>query len=327
MSKPQLVTEPRRGTAPVERRRRAWWRRYATSRGAVAGLVILGAVGVVALAAALIAPGNPSREAGAALMAPSWRHWFGTDNLGRDAFASVVHGTGPTIVVGVLAAAISGVLGTAVGGISGFVGGLVDDALMRLAEVVVIIPQFLLVIVIAVVFNPSLAVVTVVLGLTFWPTTARLVRAEVASVKERPYVLAGRSIGLRSRQIFFRYVLPNVYPVALVSTALQVGLAILTEAGLAFLGLGNPSALNWGTLLQNAQPFVVNDWWLSVFPGVAIAVVIVSVNLVSDGLVAGFGLPAARSGSAVPAGRRWFGFGGGHIAPERGPAVLTGGER
>lgn len=277
---------PRHSTPETRRPTPGVWARYRRRGAAVAGLGLLGLVGACALLAGMIAPGDPLRASGAALQPPSGRHWLGTDDLGRDILAGVVHGSRPSLLVGLVAALTSGVVGTLVGSVAGYFGRLADDALMRLAELVQIVPRFFLALIVAALFGPSVWVITVLLGLTFWPSTARLLRAQILSLRTRDFVLASRALGVPEGRILARHVLPNALPVVVVNTALQVGGAILVEAGLSFLGLGDRSVVSWGTMLNNAQPLIRIAWWTAVFPGLAITVTVVAANLVADGLSA-----------------------------------------
>ena len=263
---------------------RATWDRFRQQRPAVLGLVLLIMLVCVALLAGVVVPVDPFRRAGAPLQPPSLRHWFGTDDLGRDVFAGVVHGSRPSLLVGFAAALTSAVVGTLIGSVAGYFGRLADDVLMRLTELVQVVPRFFLVLIVAALFGPSLATVAVLLGLTFWPGTARLLRAQILSLRNRDFILAARAIGVPQWRILLRHVLPNALAVVVVSTALQVGSAILVEAGLSFLGLGDRSVASWGNMLNLAQPLIRVDWWAAVFPGLAITVTVMAANMVADGL-------------------------------------------
>jgi peptide/nickel transport system permease protein len=248
------------------------------------GLALLCLLAASAVAAGLLAPGDPLRLAGQALQPPSRAHPFGTDDLGRDVFAGVVHGGRISLAVGFLVALTSAAIGGTVGGVAGFAGGWADDALMRLTELVQVLPRFFLAIVVAALFGGSVWLIAVLLGVTFWPTTARLVRAQVLSLREREFVLAARALGVAEARILWRHVMPHAAPILLVSAALQVGAAILVEAGLSFLGVGDPSTVRWGAMLATTQGFLRAAWWTSVFPGLAILLTIVGTNVLADGL-------------------------------------------
>lgn len=251
------------------------------------GLVVLLAAAALALGAGLLAPGDPLRPAGRPLQPPSGQHPLGTDDLGRDLLVMLVHGTRTSLVVGLAVALLSGLIGTAVGAVSGYAGRVVDDVLMRLTELVQVVPRFFLVLVAATLVGPSLALTVLLLGLTFWPPIARLLRAQVLALREREFVLSARALGASDARVLVRHVLPNALPVVAAAVALQVGTAILVEAGLSFLGLGDRAVLSWGYLLNSAQPFLRTAWWLAVFPGAAIALLVLAVNLVADGLEPG----------------------------------------
>jgi peptide/nickel transport system permease protein len=266
------------------------WRRFLARRTSIVALTVLAMFLLVALGRGVLADPDPMRGGGPALLPPSAAHWFGTDNLGHDIRDLIVAGARPTLLVGFLSAAIATGVGTIVGGVSGFVGGVVDDVLMRVVEVVEIIPRFFLAILLAAVFGPSLTVIVLLLGLTFWPDTARLLRSEVLSVRQRDFVLAHRALGVPELVILCRHVLPNAYPVLVISGSLQVGAAVLTQAGLAFLGLVDTSTVSWGAMLQSAQPFITIAWWAAFFPGAAISLLVISTNLAADGLLAAYGM-------------------------------------
>ena len=275
--------------------RPGWFARFCGRPSALAGLAVLVTFVLVAAAAGAIAPGDPLTSAGPPFAAPSGGHWFGTDSLGRDVFAQVVHGSRATLVVGVATALIAAVIGTVVGGVSGYAGGIVDDVLMRVVEVVEIVPRFFLAVVLAALFGPSVPVVVLLLGFTFWPDTARLLRAEVLSIRRRDFVVAERSIGLPAAAVLRRHVLPNTIGVVVVTGALHVGSAVLVQAGLAFLGLVDTDTVSWGGMLQAAQGFITVAWWPAVFPGVALSLLIVGANLLADGLLAALAVHAHRS--------------------------------
>lgn len=253
--------------------------------GAV-GFVLVAFLAVVAVFGALAAPFDPLRASDAPLRPPSPAHWMGTDDLGRDVLSGVLHGARVSLLVGLATALTAAVIGMLVGGVAGFYGGAADDVLMRLTEVVQTVPRFFLAVLVAAVFGPSIVFLTLLLGLTFWPGTARLLRAQVLSLRQREYVLAARALGLRELSLLRRHVLPNAIAVVIVSAALQVGTAILVEASLSFLGLGDRTAVSWGWMLSNAQPFLRIAWWMSVFPGLALVLTVLAANLAADGLYA-----------------------------------------
>lgn len=275
---PVSAPSPSRGGALVA------WARYRQQRPAIFGLALILGMFALALFAHMVAPGDPFRRAGTPLQPPSLRYWFGTDDLGRDVFAGVVHGSRPSLLVGFAAALTSAVVGTLVGSLAGYFGQLVDDVLMRLTELVQVVPRFFLILIVAALFGPNIGTVALLLGLTFWPGTARLLRAQILTLRQRDFVLAARALGVPEGRVLMRHVLPNAFAVVVVSTSLQVGAAILVEAGLSFLGLGDRSVVSWGNMLNLAQPFIRTAWWTAVFPGLAITLTVMAANMVGDGL-------------------------------------------
>jgi peptide/nickel transport system permease protein len=240
-------------------------------------------VGAAALAN-VIAPGDPFRTVADPLRAPSRQHLLGTDNLGRDMLGAVVHGARTSMVVVLGVTVIASFVGLVVGVLAGYRGGWVDDLLMRITELFQAIPRFFLVLLIVALFGAGVDHLIYVLALTSWPTLARVTRSEALSLRDREYVDAARSIGATDLRIMRRHILPNVLPTALVVIALTGSRVILLEASLSFLGLGDPSVMSWGYLVSNAQRFLRVAWWMSVFPGLAIAISVLGINLMSDAL-------------------------------------------
>ncbi len=275
----------RAGDAPGGPHRwRAALRRFLHHPAGLTGLALTLLVVVAGMLAEVISPGDPFQTAGDPLLAPSGTHLFGTDNLGRDVFGAVLHGARTSMVVVLGVSAISSVVGLAVGIVAGYRGGWIDDLLMRITEVFQSVPRFFLVLLIIALFGAGLDNLIYVLALTSWPTLARVSRAEVLSVRDRDYVEAARSIGATDRRVILHHVLPNVLPTAMVVIALTGSRIILLEASLSFLGLGDPTVMSWGYLVSNAQQFLRTAWWMSVFPGLAIAVSVLGINLMSDAL-------------------------------------------
>lgn len=264
---------------------RVFWRRYRKNRGAVFGfgfLVFLALVAIFADAISAYGPMEPG--VGRMLQPPSRKFLMGTDNLARDVLSGVVHGARVSLVIGFAAAFTSVLLGGTIGSISGYFGGRIDDILMRLCELFQSMPRFLFALVIVVFFGNTIWNVVVVIGILSWPQSGRMVRAEFLRLRESDFVMAAKAIGMRSRRIIFRQILPNALHILLVTGSLDVGAAILTEAGLSFLGAGDPNMMSWGRMLYNAQRFLRTAWWFSVFPGLAIFMTVLSMNLVGDGL-------------------------------------------
>ena len=259
-------------------------RRRALSPSLVAGGALTLVFVLLALVGGTLAPGDPFAAAGTPFSPPSAAHPFGTDDLGRDLLRAVLHGARVSLIVGVTVAAASLTLGLLVGGVAGYRGGAVDDLLMRFTELVLVLPRFFLALMVVALFGASLANLVAVLALTSWGIIARVARAGVLTVKEREYVLAARALGGAGPRILLRHVLPNVLAPVVAFAALQVGNAILVEASLSFLGFGDPNLVSWGYLLNNAQAFVRRAWWLSVFPGAAIVLAVLGINLLADGM-------------------------------------------
>ncbi len=215
---------------------------------------------------------------------PSHAHWLGTDSIGRDVAAGMVHGVRVSLSIGLIVVAIQASIGIALGGLAGYYGGLVDLGLSRLLELMLGIPTFFLILVVAATFPPSLYLIMAILGLTGWVGIARLIRGEFLKVRAMDYVAAARSLGASDLRIMLRHVLPNAIAPVLVSMSFGVASAILTESGLSFLGIGVPAQIvTWGSILSVAQSNTT-AWWLAVFPGAAIFVTVTAYNLLGDAL-------------------------------------------
>jgi peptide/nickel transport system permease protein len=252
-----------------------------------AALAGLGYLGLAVLAAVLgpsVMPDDPLALSPDILLRPSLAHWLGTDDLGRDVLTQLVYGARVSLVVGAVAAVTATLLGTAVGGIAGYVGGFLDAAIMRLAEFFQVIPSFILAVVIVTFVGPGPTRVVAVIALLAWPQTARVARGEVLRLARAEFVDALRCIGLPEWRILLAEVIPNALgPVIAVGT-LIVGYAILLESSLSFLGLYDPNVVSWGRMLSAGQQFLFTAWWMSVFPGLAILLTVLSLNLLGDTL-------------------------------------------
>jgi len=226
-------------------------------------------------------PLNVSRDI---LIPPSSTHPLGTDDLGRDTLAGVVNGARVSLTVGIVASIMSGAIGVIIGSISGFYGGKIDIVLMRVTEIFQIIPMFFLAMVLVVIFGPTIWNVILVLAILAWPGTARITRAEFLSLKEQTFVEAARATGVGTRTIIINEILPNALPPIIVNVTLTAARAILVEAGLTFLGLGDPNLMSWGKMLRYAMPYLRKAWWLSIFPGLAISYLVIGLNILGEGL-------------------------------------------
>ena len=257
--------------------------RLAVRPAARAGLVLLSAVCLVAAGADLIAPGDPFTTSDHVLRPPSWTHPFGSDDFGRDLFTAIVHGTRISLLVALAATAMAMSLGVLVGATAGYMGGWADDLLMRLTEVFQVVPRFFLVVTAVALFGSGLGLVILIVALTSWSSTARLVRAQVLSAVTFDHVTAARAVGARPLRVVWRHILPTAVPPLVAHAAFQASGAILAEAGVSFLGLGDPSVMTWGALMHEAQHFLRVAWWLAVFPGLALTVTVLGLHLVADG--------------------------------------------
>jgi len=261
---------------------------FSRSHSARLGLLVVLLLGLVALVAPLIAPFDPLRP-GALLtermVGPSAVHPMGTDQSARDVFSRLLYGARISLGIGVLAVGIAVTLGTLLGAVAGYVGGWVDAAAMRFVDMVIAFPRLVLLLTVVALFQPSVVLIVVVLGLTLWPSTARIVRAEVLGVREREFVQAARALGYSRRRIILRHVVPNVLAPVIVAATLGIGDTIVLEAGLSFLGQGiQPPTPSWGTMVADGRNSLLDAWWLSTFPGFAIVLTVLSFNLVGDGL-------------------------------------------
>ncbi|MDR6818252.1 peptide/nickel transport system permease protein [Neorhizobium sp. 2083] len=256
-----------------------------TPEGAI-GLAILAALVLVALFAPVLSPGDPLRIAGRALLPPFADPAFplGTDRLGRDVLAGILHGTRTSLAVGLAAALAAIAIGLCVGLTAGFAGGLVDEGLMRVVDAFQIVPSFLLALAFVSVIGASVPVVVLAIALGAWADPARLTRAQVLSIRERDYVASARVIGMHPAEIALREILPNALPPVLALSAIIVAAAILTEAALSFLGLGDPNVVTWGSMIAEGRNILRSSPSLSIFPGIALVVTVVGVYLFSEGL-------------------------------------------
>jgi peptide/nickel transport system permease protein len=262
-----------------------FWRSYRTHRAGLYGLAGLAVIALIALTAPLTVGEDVqsvTSAPGTALESPSGQFPLGTDQFGRSLLGLLIWGARISLAVGLLAAALSVAIGTLVGILAGHYGGWLSTALMRITDWFLVMPTLVLAIVLATVMSHSLWTVILAIGVTSWPTTARLVRAQTIAVESRPYIERARALGGGHGHIMSRHVLPNVMPLVLAQTTLGISNAILTEATLAFLGLGDPTVVSWGGMLQDAREAGAvssGHWWYLAPPGIAIALVALSFTL------------------------------------------------
>lgn len=263
-------------------------RRFAANRLAVAGLTAIALLSLVALLAPVLAPYDPTaieHVLQTRYLPPSWHHPFGTDEFGRDQFSRALYGAQISLSVGVLAMLVAVSVGTLYGAIAGYAGGWIDNILMRALDAFTAFPKFFLILLLAGVFEADIGVLILIMGLTSWTDTARLIRGEILSLKQRQFVEAAHAIGLPDYLILWRHLIPNALSSVLVSATLMVGGLIGVEAMLSFLGIGvHPPTPTWGNMIQAGQDALFIAWWMAFFPGVLLAITVLSFNLVSDGL-------------------------------------------
>ena len=254
----------------------------------ISGAFVIALMSVTAVMAPGVATHDPLEmdlAADARLQAPSLKHFFGTDNLGRDVFSRMVYGARISLSVGFIAVAISLLIGLVLGGISGYYGGWKDSVIMRIVEVMYCFPTFFLIMMVITFLGPSIVHVMVVIGFTSWPGLCRLVRAEFLTLRERDFVSSARVQGVSDPRIIFRHILPNAMAPVYVSATLSVGGAILVESALSFLGLGVQIPVpSWGNILTVGKSYIDYAWWLTLFPGLAILITVLSFNLMGEGL-------------------------------------------
>lgn len=263
-------------------------RHFRRNRLAMAGLAVMLLLYLVTLLTPLLAPYDPAAQGDivrSRYLPPSLEHLMGTDKFGRDVFSRVLYGARISLSIGFVAVGISVTLGTLFGALAGYFGGWVDALLMRFTDLMLAFPRLVLLIVVIALFEPSLWLVVLVLGLTGWMGTARLVRGEVLSLREREFVLAARALGMGDARILFRHVVPNTLAPVIVSATLGIGQTILTEASLSFLGLGvQPPTPSWGNMVADGRDQLIASWWITTFPGLAIVFTVIAFNLLGDGL-------------------------------------------
>ncbi len=260
-----------------------------TAAAHVLGTVALGVIvlfAVVAIAAPLVATHDPLyQDYGAVFAKPGPDHLFGTDRLGRDVFSRVVYGTRISLAVGILAVSVGMALGVPLGLVAGYARGWMDNVLMRFMDAILVIPGLIFALTLMAILEPNLWNVMIALGINAMPRYARLIRGQALSIMENEYVVASRALGCSSRRIIFRHVLPNALSPVIVQASLAMGYAVLSEAGLGFLGVGvQPPTPTWGSVLNQGAPYIERAWWVSFFPGLAIFLLVLSFNLVGDAL-------------------------------------------
>jgi peptide/nickel transport system permease protein len=262
------------------------WRSFSRNRPAMIGLVVLFLILLSAIFGPILSPYDTlTQDLGNRLQGPSWAHPMGTDELGRDSMTRILAGGRVSLSVAALATTVALTVGVTVGSIAGYYGKFVDNALMRLTDLALSLPDLFLLILAAALLGPDFVTMVIIIGLVRWMSIARLVRGSFLSLREREFVLSARASGTRTRGIIFKHLLPNSLSPVIVAGTLGVASAIIAESTLSFLGLGlQPPASSWGTMLRNAQQQIFTTPWAAVFPGVMIFLTVVSVNFIGDGL-------------------------------------------
>jgi len=266
--------------------RQVFWSRFRTNRFAMAGALLIIFLFIISLLAPLITPYGPDDlDLYHVLMPPSGTHWFGTDDLGRDVLTRIIYGARISLKVGFVAVGIAVAIGTVIGLVSGYYSGRLDNILMRFVDIMLCFPTFFLILAVIAFLEQSIWYIMIIIGLTGWMGVARLVRAEVLSIRERDYVMAVRALGASDTRIIFRHILPNSLSPVLVSATLGVAGAILTESALSFLGIGVPPPTpSWGNILTAGKEYIEFAWWLTLYPGLAITVTVLAYYLVGEGI-------------------------------------------
>lgn len=248
------------------------------------GLILLTILVLIAIFAPILATFDPYALNDDVTVKPCAKYLFGTDGLGRDVYSMIVYGARTSLKVGITAAAIAGVIGTLIGGIAGFLGGWVDKIISEIINMFLMMPTFFLILIIVAIYGSSLLNVIVVIGLTSWTGTARLMRAQAISLRERTFVKSAKTIGESNTRILFKHIIPNgIFPIIADSTMAVSG-AILSEAGLSFLGLGDPNVVSWGQIISHGKGYLPYSWWICTFSGLAIVFTVLSFYLIGEGM-------------------------------------------
>jgi peptide/nickel transport system permease protein len=265
---------------------RQFWSTFHRNRLALVGGLVVALLFAIAILAPVLAPRDPNRPNTRNILAPpSRQHWLGTDQLGRDVLSRVLYGSRVSLAVGFVSVGIATLIGILLGAVAGYHGGLVDGTIMRLVDLMLVFPRFFLLLAVLAFLQPSIWTVMAVIGLTGWMGVTRLVRAEFLSLREREFVIWSESVGATAVRVIFRHILPNAMAPVLVAMTLGIPAAILTESGLSFLGLGvQPPYATWGNILNDGKDAIEIAWWMTVYPGLAILITVLSYNLLGEGI-------------------------------------------
>ena len=257
---------------------------FCQNRMALFGLIMVTIFIFVGLFGPIIFPADPFEMVAVPLSGPGGHAIFGSDYLGRDVFIGIIYGTRPTLVIAVTATLVTVLIGITLGAVAGFYGGMIDNVLMRITEFFQVLPPLVFAMVIVAVFSTDIVVVILAIAITTWTTEARLTRAEFLKIKEREYVMSARAIGANNFRLIARVILPNAMPPLVIAITLRVGVTIIYEAALSFLGLTDPDVMTWGKMIGLSRDFFFDAWWSVTFPGVAILLIVLCIALIGDGL-------------------------------------------
>ncbi|HJB21706.1 MAG TPA: ABC transporter permease [Candidatus Fournierella merdavium] len=269
---------------------KAFWQRLcklvAASGQLRLGLALFAVVLLVVIFAPILAPFDPYYMSDDLLVSPGTNnHWMGTNNMGQDILSMVIFGSRTSLAIGMISALISGVIGTLLGAYAGFYGGKLDKCVAEVTNIFLMIPTFFLILIIVALFGSNMVNVMLVIGLTSWPSNARMMRVQAMSLKERTFVKSATAMGESRPRVLFKYIIPNgLFPIV-ANTTMDVAKAILTEASLSFLGLGDPNVVSWGQMIFDGKQYLsANGWWMSTFAGLAIVFIVLIFYLIGDGL-------------------------------------------
>jgi peptide/nickel transport system permease protein len=264
---------------------RSFVRAYARNKGAVGGVAVLVLVGLIAALAGWFFPYSPWDMQGAPFQPPGDPGFLlGSDSLGRDVAAGIAYGARVSLLIGGISTVVGLLFGVTLGAIAGYAGGALDDVIMRFTEFFQTVPSFVLAIVLVAIFSPSLSSIVAAIAIVSWPPVTRVIRAEFLSLRSREFVQAAHVLGRSHTAIVFREILPNALAPLIVLASLMVANAILLESGLSFLGLGDPNLMSWGFMIGAGRSVIRLAWWMSVFPGLAIFLTVLALNLIGEGL-------------------------------------------
>ncbi|MFK8082803.1 MAG: ABC transporter permease [Granulosicoccus sp.] len=268
----------------AEKKWRETVRLFCRNYTAVLGLIVVFVFIFTGIFGPALLPADPFEPVAPPLTAPGEYRLLGTDYLGRDVFTGIIHGTRPTLIIAVTATLVTVLIGITIGAIAGFYGGLIDNVLMRITEFFQVLPPLVFSMVIVAVFSTDMVVVVLAIAVTTWTTEARLTRAEFLKIREREYVLSARAVGARNFRIITGVILPNAMPPLVIAITLRIGVTIIYEAALSFLGLTDPDVITWGKMIGLSRDFFFDAWWTVTFPGMAILLVVLCIALIGDGL-------------------------------------------